>query len=198
MLSDALHNYPTWLYLPGAGRGRNRQRIQTPVSIFILIALIFVATLAYVVSAFLYNLTKLNWRRLLSILAAILAAFSLISLQDYTGLNPDYLRFVLLRPHYITQVDEMPSAPIRFKAWFWSETGGGITSHVLDILIYDEAEQLLLLPELRTDEWISMVEACSNYVELDLSAIASSGRTRNSPRRITIKVLGGHFFLVSH
>ncbi len=165
---------------------------------FMPIVLIFIAMLVYTVIAFLYNLIKLNWKRLLSMLAAVLAAFSLISLQYHAGLTPDYLRFVLVRPYYIAQVNEMLSAPISFKAWFWDETGGGVTSHELDVLVYDETEQLLLSPELRTDEWINAVEACSNYAELDLSAIASSGRTRNWPRNITIKVLGGHFFLVSH
>ncbi len=165
---------------------------------FMPMTLIFLAMLIYTVSAFLYNLINLNWKHLLSILAAVLAAFSLISLQYYTGLNPDYLRFALVRPYYITQINEMLSAPIRFKAWFWDESGGGITTRELDVLIYDETDQLLLSPELRTDEWINAVEACSNYDKLDLSAIASSGRTRNFTRNIKVKVLGGHFFLVSH
>ena len=164
-----------------------------------LIFLTFLAMFIYIISAFLYNLVKLRWKHLLSILAAVLAALSLISLQDCTGLDPEYLRFVLLRPYYTTQVNEMPPAPIRFKAWFWNESGGGIAgNHEFDALIYDETEQLLLPPELRTDEWISAVEACSNYTELDLSAIASSGPTRNNSRKIRIKVLGRHFFMVSH
>lgn len=170
--------------------------LQFPV---LLIVLTVLATLTYIVGAFLYNLVKLNWKHLLSILAAVLAAFSLISLQDFTGLSPGYLRFVLLRPYYIAQVNEAPPALIRFKAWFWNESGGGIIGgHQFDVLIYDETEQLLLLPELRTDEWISAVETCSNYNKLGLSEIATSGRTRNFSRQISIKVLGRHFFLVSY
>ena len=70
-------------------------------SFFIPMALIFIAMLIYIASAFLYNLIKLNWKRLLSILAAVLAAFSLISLQYYAGLTPNYLRFVLVLPYRI-------------------------------------------------------------------------------------------------
>ncbi len=167
-------------------------------SAVIIFVLTLLAMLVYIVSAFLYNLIKLNWKRLLSIMGAVLAAFSLVSVQRYTKLDPEHLRFVLVRPYYIAQVNEMPSESVRFKAWFWDENGGGIISHEFVALIYDETEQLLLLPELRTDEWINAVEACPNYAELDLSAIASSGPTRNAPRSITVKALSGHFFWVYH
>ena len=167
-------------------------------SFTIIFVLILLAMLVYIVSSFLYNLFKLNWKGLLSIMGAALAAFSLISVQIYTELDPEHLRFALIRPFYMSQVNEMPSASVRFKAWFWDESGGGIISHLFVALIYDETEQLLLSPELRTDEWINAVEACPNYADLDLSAIASSGPTRNEPRRITVEALGGHFFRVYH
>ena len=64
-------------------------------------ALIFITTLVYAVCAFLNNLVKLNWSRLFSILASIFASFSLISLQYYAGLTPNYLRFVLVLPYRI-------------------------------------------------------------------------------------------------
>ena len=93
-----------------------------------------------------------RWRQLISVAIAPFLAFGILDFQAWSGLDPDYLNFVLIRPWYLAQIDQLGEGENAFYAWFWEETGGGIASREYTVLIYDKTDQIVRSPEDRTPD----------------------------------------------
>ena len=89
----------------------------------VLLGLLHVAALGvYFLSVVAMKLALGYWKQLISILLSPLLAFGIFDFQVRSGLDPDYISFLLLRPWYLIAAERLGEGETTFYAWYW---GGG-------------------------------------------------------------------------
>jgi len=132
------------------------------------------------------NAYRKNWRRVASILAAPVIAWTLSFLPGCMGITPDLIQLEICKSSYLKEVDEMKitDGSTRMKVWNWGVTGGAAAPNLTYTLAYDESDQIALKPTQRSPEWkrkaaeIEKLDGEHNMVG-------------------TVQHLEGHFYLVT-
>ncbi|WP_321871935.1 hypothetical protein [Paraburkholderia tropica] len=106
-------------------------------------------------------------------LASVLCA-PVLTLALFGGLlkfhiDPDWIRFQIVRPWYLKQIAKSPESSPKHHQWNWGETGSAIGPNFFHRLVYDESDAPL--------------RGQPSAKELNIS--------------IDVRPLGNHFFLVT-
>src|SRR5262249_27340717 len=124
---------------------------------FLLVPLLLVATIAVAIwwsICLIANALTRRWRRVMSVAAAPVVAYSFFAVLGALGINPDRIRFEFNWTYYQDQVARLPhTGEPRFKMFDWGSTGGVAVVNIFHILIYDESDEIGLPPEQRSVEW---------------------------------------------
>jgi hypothetical protein len=122
-----------------------------------LVPLLYIPALAvtiYWIIALIRNLLLRRWRRVISILAAPLAAYLLFAAANAAGVNSEWIRFELWKHLYVDEIGRLANtdAP-RIKFFDGGQTGGSRRSKFAYTVVYDESDEIARPPSERSTAW---------------------------------------------
>jgi hypothetical protein len=139
------------------------------------------------------NAIKRRWRRVISIVAAPVAAYYFLVALGALGIDPHRIRFELSRAHYQDQVSRLPeTGEPRFKIFDWGSTGGAAVVNIFYTLIYDESDEIGLPREERSADWNRRANAL--FPGSQMCSILHPDPSRHF---VNIRKMGAHFYLVT-
>ncbi|MCA8311014.1 hypothetical protein LGM90_21120 [Burkholderia sp. AU28942] len=89
-----------------------------------LMAIPVLVAISIFVGGFIAILLARRWRRLFSVFTAPLMAIGLLMAARQFGINPDWIRFQVMRAHYSDLARNLPGPSPRYGEWSWGGTGG--------------------------------------------------------------------------
>ncbi|AOK08075.1 hypothetical protein KDW55_14440 [Burkholderia sp. AU19243] len=108
-----------------------------------LMAIPVLVAISIFVGGFIAILLARRWRRLFSVFTAPLMAIGLLMAARQFGINPDWIRFQVMRAHYSDLARNLPGPSPRYGEWSWGGTGGATGANIFYTLVYDEADKPL-------------------------------------------------------
>jgi energy-coupling factor transporter transmembrane protein EcfT len=146
------------------------------------------------------NLFARCWRRILSIVVALLSAGLFVWGWSWAGVSPDEVRFLIWRSNYEAEVGSEIIGPggIKIAIWPWRHWTGGMagTPDYFTVLVYDSSDQIALPRSNRTADWYKSADAAG----LEHSIIIHP-ETMEDPKvfddSVGVSHLEGHFYLLS-
>lgn len=122
-----------------------------------LVPLVFIPALAGLVlwtAALIRDVALRRWRRVISILAAPVAACALFVVAGAAGVNSARIRLEIGRQTYLDEIAKLaPSDDIRLKLFDWGQSGGAGVNSLIDTLVYDESDEISLPANERSAAW---------------------------------------------
>jgi hypothetical protein len=139
------------------------------------------------------NAFKRRWRRLISIVAAPIIAWSFFSALGPLGVTTERIRFAWSKSSYLAEVSALPVSDdsIRLKTWNWGETGGVAVPNFFWTLVYDDSDQIALPPSSWSAEWVQK----NGQVGSRLYSVVHNRRD-DKDYYVTVRRLDGHFYVV--
>jgi hypothetical protein len=161
----------------------------------LLVPLLYIPALAvtiYWIIAMIRNLLLRRWRRVISILAAPLAAYLLFAAANAAGVNSEWIRFELWKHRYVDEIGRLANtdAP-RIKLFDWGQTGGAGVPNFAYTLVYDESDEIVRPPSERSTAWQDRASKLCPDTTMCATSSPPSGIY------VTVKKLEGHFYLVT-
>jgi hypothetical protein len=161
----------------------------------VLVPLLVLSALSITIcwtATLLHNLWLRRWRRVVSVLAAPVAAYALFAAANAAGVTPQWVRFELGRRYYTDEIAKLAKTDeARFKTFDWGRTSGDGVANIIYTLVYDESDEILLPQTQRSKAGQERArKRCPGTIMCSLLTPPSEG----SPTAIRIE---GHFFLVT-
>ena len=143
-------------------------------------------------AALLRNLWLRRWRRVVSVLAAPVAAYALLAAANGAGVNPQRVRFELGKRYYTDEIAKLEKTDEpRFKTFDWGRRRGAGVASINYTLVYDESDEILLPQEQRSKAGQERArKRCPGTIMCSLLTSPTEG----SP---TVTRIEGHFYLVT-
>lgn len=160
--------------------------------IFPLLVLSALAVTIGCTAALLYNVRLRRWRRVVSVLAAPVAACSIFAAANAAGVNPQWVRFKLGKRYYSDEIAKLEkTGEPRFKTFDWGRTGGAGVTNIFYTLVYDESDEILLPQEKRSKAGQERArKRCPGTIMCVLLTMPHEGS-------VTVTAIEGHFYLVT-
>ncbi len=133
-----------------------------------------------------------RWGDVMALVAAPLTALLVITWLGAVGFTPSWIRFQILRAQYEAQIAVSTAVSPKLAAFDWTDTGEADTANTSNTLIYDESDEIGLSPPRRSQRWLERAARIANR-----DSMASVLQEESDVRSVSVKRLGGHFYLVS-
>ena len=189
-------SYGVWfalfLILTDANIGLNLAPTPT-FALFILLLLSLTVGIFLWPATLARHLWHRRWRRVVSLIAGTIVAFSLFSGLRLAGLDTTWVSFQLHKQSYLADIAKLPqdNAHPRLLSWPWDKTGFAGIANSEESIVYDESDQLDLTEAQRSLAWKQRAWA------IDTPGKSIPGYRLGSDAETSVRRLEGHFYLVT-